>query len=459
MNSSPYVVSNWVEGPNFYGREELCTTLTSSHDRCIYLVGMRRIGKTSLLKRLASLLSPLGLYCDLMQTASQRGEQSILDETRLVRLLQRELVRQVDTRYQATKQQHGDPPHPDQDDQRERLRASRSVWERASSGLVPWLEEVSWSWEELDLTATLLWDEAEMLGRLPPTTLMGLRAVLQNSRSLRVIVCASKGLAALNDYWREAGVSPFLFGFKTSYMSVLTDQASEELIYQRGQVQIAPETVERIRAITGNHPFLLQTLCDRLYTRGTLREPHARDVLVDPMMADLFRIDVSYLSPGEQSILQSLARHSRLNGEELQQHTSLAAEVLQSFTHGMLQLGYLRLHADGRWDVGNDFLAQWMRYYPVQALSTVTDQASLEIVDAARLSQMDNAHSTLEEPLSERELEVLRLLSVGRRNPEIARLLMISENTVKAHVKNIYRKLSVNDRVQAVNRARELRIL
>jgi DNA-binding NarL/FixJ family response regulator len=52
-------------------------------------------------------------------------------------------------------------------------------------------------------------------------------------------------------------------------------------------------------------------------------------------------------------------------------------------------------------------------------------------------------------PLSERELEVLRLLSTGLSNKEIAPLLFISETTVKTHIDHIIAKLGVSDRVQA----------
>jgi LuxR family transcriptional regulator, maltose regulon positive regulatory protein len=60
------------------------------------------------------------------------------------------------------------------------------------------------------------------------------------------------------------------------------------------------------------------------------------------------------------------------------------------------------------------------------------------------------------EPLSERELEVLRLLGTDLGGPEIARELVVSLNTVRTHTKNIYAKLGVNNRRAAVRRAREL---
>lgn len=62
----------------------------------------------------------------------------------------------------------------------------------------------------------------------------------------------------------------------------------------------------------------------------------------------------------------------------------------------------------------------------------------------------------LVEPLSERELEVLRLLGTELNGPEIARDLVISLNTLRTHTKNIYSKLGVNNRRTAARRAEEL---
>jgi LuxR family maltose regulon positive regulatory protein len=65
----------------------------------------------------------------------------------------------------------------------------------------------------------------------------------------------------------------------------------------------------------------------------------------------------------------------------------------------------------------------------------------------------------LVEPLSARELEVLRLLAEGLSNREIARQLVIAVGTVKNHLKNVYGKLGVHSRTQAVVRGRELGLL
>jgi DNA-binding NarL/FixJ family response regulator len=62
-------------------------------------------------------------------------------------------------------------------------------------------------------------------------------------------------------------------------------------------------------------------------------------------------------------------------------------------------------------------------------------------------------------PLSERELDVIRLLADGRSNREIAATLFLAEGTVKNHVTNVLAKLGARDRTQAALRARELGLL
>jgi LuxR family maltose regulon positive regulatory protein len=80
-----------------------------------------------------------------------------------------------------------------------------------------------------------------------------------------------------------------------------------------------------------------------------------------------------------------------------------------------------------------------------------------EVLDS--LAQGGDAPPGLLEPLSERERAVLRLLPALLSNPEIAAELFVSINTVKTHIKTIYRKLDVTSRRDAVIRARELRLI
>ena len=78
------------------------------------------------------------------------------------------------------------------------------------------------------------------------------------------------------------------------------------------------------------------------------------------------------------------------------------------------------------------------------------------LAEFTRLSDHPPSSSTLVEPLSDREHEILRLIAKGSTNREIAEALFITEGTVKNHVTNILSKLDVRDRTQAALKAREL---
>ena len=90
-------------------------------------------------------------------------------------------------------------------------------------------------------------------------------------------------------------------------------------------------------------------------------------------------------------------------------------------------------------------------------------QPSVAAKVVARFAQLDDAPRArpqpLVVPLSDRELDVLRLLADGRSNREIATVLFLAEGTVKNHVTNVLAKLGARDRTQAALRARALDLL
>ncbi len=91
-------------------------------------------------------------------------------------------------------------------------------------------------------------------------------------------------------------------------------------------------------------------------------------------------------------------------------------------------------------------------------------QPSVAAKVLARMSQLPDPpneprRQPLVDPLTDRELEVLRALADGLSNREAAQRLYLSEGTVKNHVTNVLAKLGVRDRTQAALRARELGLL
>jgi LuxR family maltose regulon positive regulatory protein len=92
-----------------------------------------------------------------------------------------------------------------------------------------------------------------------------------------------------------------------------------------------------------------------------------------------------------------------------------------------------------------------LRHIASDFVDHVLDEAS-----AAGLGSVAPREQALIEPLSERELQVLRLLAAGLTSTEVARELYIAVGTARTHIKNIYGKLGVHSRVEAVTRAQEL---
>jgi len=92
---------------------------------------------------------------------------------------------------------------------------------------------------------------------------------------------------------------------------------------------------------------------------------------------------------------------------------------------------------------------------PLAATPISNQQHLYRAADAVQVSAVSN----LLEPLSDRELEVLRLLAAGLSNSQIADRLVVAVGTIKTHVHNIYGKLGAQNRAQAVTRAAELHLL
>ena len=85
--------------------------------------------------------------------------------------------------------------------------------------------------------------------------------------------------------------------------------------------------------------------------------------------------------------------------------------------------------------------------------------ANLVQVAEAKLEQSARKTQALVEPLSERELDVLRLIAQGYSNKEICDQLYLALNTVKGYNRTIFGKLGVKNRTEAANKARELNLL
>ncbi len=192
----------------------------------------------------------------------------------------------------------------------------------------------------------------------------------------------------------------------------------------------------------------------RLMARLLLKQGRAEEALerLDTVRSVARSAGRTY-SALETQVLMALASAAGKRGTEAKR---LLQEVL---SHAALQ-GYQRLFLDE-----GETMATLLRLlFPgVRDLSQRTYlQAVLRSFAQAQPDQhsmMSEGSSPLLEPLSLQERRVLRELSAGRSNREIAQELVVSINTIRTQVQSIYRKLLVKNRVEASEVARRLRLL
>ncbi len=161
----------------------------------------------------------------------------------------------------------------------------------------------------------------------------------------------------------------------------------------------------------------------------------------------------------ELTMLKALARQAL--GEMPQALAALEQALAQAEPEG-----YVRLFVDKgepmKWLIA-DFRLQIEKQTGGESkrLMPYIDKLLNAFPEAGPVSKsgISDLQSKISGPLSERELEVLRMIAAGLSNQEIADRLVVAPSTIKTHIKNLYNKLGVNSRVQAITRAQELGLL
>ncbi|HZG62726.1 MAG TPA: response regulator transcription factor [Rubrobacteraceae bacterium] len=155
----------------------------------------------------------------------------------------------------------------------------------------------------------------------------------------------------------------------------------------------------------------------------------------------------------ERELLHILAERGELTPTTAAMRTSLTVDEASKMLQKLAQKGHLKLRVED--GIMAYDLRERDRHEIPGKVSAPLEPESESDGAPRRLGALQQ----LDDPLSEREREVLNLLASGRTSSEIARDLFISVGTIKSHTGNIYRKLDVKNRAEALARARELKMI
>lgn len=331
---NPFIAGSWVRADNFFGRTPILREVLEGERDSLWVIGARRLGKTSLLKEteVRVLQNPqtpfVPLYWDLQGSGDARG----LADGLLGSVEDSEAFRRATDIGVEDLEGH-------------------SVADMLTTLVRRTLRS---GWRLL-----LLIDEAEeflTVARTDAAVLPRLRKVFQKGSEVRTILTATRRLAQIDER-TDFATSPFLQGFiPPLYLTPLQPEEARALL-ARGR--FAEEEIAAIQERTANHPFLLQLIASRLFESHDLSAT-LDQVAADEMVSNFFSVDFQTLEPRERAILEPVAREGALGLDDLARATGLAKETIESLLFGLRMMGYLSLDA-GKYRIGNWFFDRWLR--------------------------------------------------------------------------------------------------
>lgn len=407
---NPYIIGASVTGRDHYGREELITTLLAGGARAHWIVGNRRVGKTSLLRQL-ELVAPLHgalipLYWNLEGCASYADLGAALADA-----LRDHLERFAPLAITSALA--------DEADALTLLAHLRRLATRGHAELL------------------LLCDETEALlpiATAEPAALQRLHRTLTGGAGLRTVMVSTREVYRLYDICRAWPTSPFLAGFDMSHtLGSLEPADARKLILQsqapRGsKVKAGAAVISAIKDATNNHPLLLQLLCARLLQEdGSLALPDAAALRVDSMIASFLEYDLGQLTDADRELLLGIHALHRADPRELERLDFEQPAELKQRVANLVGLGYLRktgTAAKPRYAIGNAFLQSWLDARPGQLADAPVLRTSADAMHAVFARQRERDVGSLVMQLNLRrsrqvELELVRAEQLLAASPQL----------------------------------------
>lgn len=336
-----YIVGRWVRGADHYARQTLIDYFFTAQDHAFWLVGTRRMGKTSLLRQMELITQSVDsewepLFWDLQGCTTPED-------------LSAELHLALE----------------DEADRFTRYGIDVDALEGRDAVII--LRRVNRALSRSDKQLLLLVDEAEALIEVndgDSAWLARLRKAMQEGHQ-RTVVASTQLLTRLTAQSLDWVTSPFLFGFTLTMLWPFDRQGAVDLILQsQGDVQVTATraTIDEILFYTNQHPFLIQYLCRRLYEKEShsLRTVEERDLILDHVLDAFFQIDFQQILPLERQILLIVSEFNTITEEQLFALIGIENRAyLNKTLQSLRELGHLRSTGDG-WVLGNEFLRRWL---------------------------------------------------------------------------------------------------
>jgi predicted transcriptional regulator/DNA-binding SARP family transcriptional activator len=367
MPAIPYVVGQWVRGDRFYGRTAQIAEILDGNRNCIWLLGTRRIGKTSLLKQIEHIADTsrdrlyFPIFWDFQGAETPRELHLNFADAIL-----------------------------DADERLERI--GIGVEEVEAEDMFVSMERLRRRLRTQKLELLLLCDEVEELIKLhrqDPALLRKLRHAMQSREDIRTVLASTIRLWSLAE--QKEDTSPFLHGFTPPlYIERLTDAEARSLIEQshlgpEERPSFADGVVEAIREHCNNHPYLVQLVCKRYLEAGGLEEA-IEQVATDRMVSYFFSVDFDMLSDTEREIIQALVESPEATFDSIQAEVSLGYDALQGALHRLENLGFIRRNEEHHVVLANYYFRRWLRQMQDGSMQLDTDAVLVPVARASRNS-------------------------------------------------------------------------
>ena len=362
----PYVVGQWVRGDRFYGRSAQIEEILDGNRNCIWLLGTRRIGKTSLLKQIEHIVetSPDSRYFPVFWDfqGAETPEELHLNF--------------ADALLEA-------------DERLERIGIGLDDVE--AEDLFVSLDRLRRLLRGKKLELLLLCDEVEeliKLDRKDASLLRKLRHTMQSRDDIRTVLASTIRLWALAE--QKVDTSPFLHGFTPPlYIERFSDDEARSLIEQsqlgpQERPQLADGVVEAIRDRCDNHPYLVQLVCKRYLETANLEEA-IEQVATDRMVSYFFSVDFDMLSETEGDIIRIIARQSAATNNSIREVTSLRPDQLDGTLRRLENLGFIRSNKERQFVLANYFFQRWLKEIHDHTIPTVAAAVPIPVIDKQEL--------------------------------------------------------------------------